>query len=156
MCCQCCCEPAAWQPGPWGVCPQPWYGCVPVPVYYPPCCPACGRPAGACCCQKTRVLLWPQELAADPTQTTATRIVGGVAEASLVLEYLPPNPPGSPDPEVTVELTGDAGTSTTAIKPVPAGFHVKDDFGQVSPGTKLTLTVKNCYARLRWCERVEY
>ncbi len=157
MCCQSCHEPAVLQPGPWGVCPQPWYSYVPVPFYYyVPCCPACGGSAGACTCSQAPAFPVPQELDVDLVQKTATRVVGGAAEVKLILEYLPANDPNAGDAEVTLEVTTDSGTSKTDVKPVPAGFHVNDSFPEAAPGTKLTLTANNCYARLRWCERVEY
>jgi hypothetical protein len=96
----------------------------------------------------------PQEIDADPTSLSKEFVVGGDEEVELVLEYLPIE--GAVSPELTVECAGPSGTTSVHEAAIPAGFHVKDDFAIIAPGTKLKLTVKDCFARLRWSETITY
>jgi hypothetical protein len=96
----------------------------------------------------------PQEIAVDPAATTKEIVVGGAGKVDLILEYMPVE--GAAVPEVTLESKGPSGTTSFHETSIAAGYHVKDDFSPAVPGTKLKLTVKDCFARLRWCERMKY
>lgn len=150
-----CCAPTGWDAG--GGC-APWPG-YPMPAayyYYVPCCAACGQPNWLCRCDE-RLTLWvPQEivLGASPAATTVEIVIGGVADVQPILEYLPDD--GAAAPEVTVEQLGAPVTTLFHETAITAGYHVKENLAAVAPGAKLRLTATECFARLRWCERMEY
>ncbi|MDD5673030.1 MAG: hypothetical protein PHC61_02615 [Chitinivibrionales bacterium] len=149
-----CCQPM--YPAPQSCGPEvSWYP-IPVPYYYPvACCTCCGAPLDSCTCEDDDVTMQtPQEIDVDPTNTTKEFVVGGRTDANLVLEYLPVD--GAPAPELTLDCVDPSGTTTIHETAIAAGFHVKDDFLEAAPGTKLKLTVKDCFARLRWCESITY
>ena len=138
----------------------PWQSCA-MPVgycYYIPWCCACGRPAWNCqCCrgggeEKFRL---PQELLADGASSTVTVqiVVGGLDPVQPVLETLPA--PGAATTEVTLAKVDTATTILYQVTPVPAGYTVNQSLAVVQPGTRLQLTANGCFARLRWCERLE-
>ena len=81
-------------------------------------------------------------------------VIGGSDDIEPVLEMLPA--PGAVNPEVTLEEMDTAVTTLFHVVPVPAGYTVKEDLAAVSPGTRLRLTANGCFARLRWCEQIEY
>ena len=152
-----CCEPAPCHHGHGGAGHDPGYGSgMPVPYwyYYVPYCSSCGQPLWCCGCGQSGAMDVPQELAVDPTTTTKELVVGGASDVHLILEYL--RVEGAPAPKVTLASAGPSGTSSFEDAAITAGFHVKDDFAATPPGTKLKLTVTDGFARLRWCERVEY
>ncbi len=102
------------------------------------------------CCETVTV---PRDLAADATNTTVTGLVGGSQQVSLSLEYLVDS--GASSPSVKVSLVAPDGTSSDWSDSAPAaGYHVQEALLSAKAGTKLTLTVNNVTARLRWCERV--
>ncbi len=102
------------------------------------------------CCENLTV---PRDLAADATNSTATGLVGGSQNVSLSIEYLVEN--GAASPTVKVSLAAPDGTSSDWSDGAPAtGYHVQEALLSAKPGTKLTLTVNNVTARLRWCEHV--
>lgn len=124
------------------------YCCRP---YYPPCAvvyvPMVWVPT---CCDDVTV---PRDLSADAKTTTATGLVGGSHKAALTLEYLVEK--GAASPSVQVTLTAPDGTTSDWSDTAPVeGYHVKDAFLTADAGTKLTLTVNNVTAHLRWCERI--
>jgi hypothetical protein len=102
------------------------------------------------CCETITV---PRDIAADSNNTTATGLVGGSQQVSLSLEYLVDS--GAASPSVKVSLAAPDGTSSDWSDSAPtAGYHVQEALLSAKPGTKLTLTVNNVTARLRWCEHV--
>ena len=144
--------------GPTAAAGQP--GVVVVPYYYyiPWCC-ACGQPAANCPGDAEpagKQLDAPQELTVDGSAASASveAVVGGTDDVAPALETLPA--PGASNPEVTVEKVAGAVTTLLHISPVPAGYTVNHDLAGISPGTRIKLTANGCFARLRWCERVEY
>lgn len=152
-----CCGTGGWSAGggpggPWPV------SFVPVPYYYAvPTCPACGQPLWLCACSAPTTLNLPQEITLpEGTTTTSQAVVGGLADATLVLEILAPAASPTPAPEVTLELAGSPSTTLFHQAGIAAGYQVKDDLPTVSPGDQVVLTVNNCFARLRWCEQVSY
>jgi hypothetical protein len=124
--------------------------------YYVPWCSACGQPSSACCCGEDLALDVPQELTVDGSAESANAevVIGGSDDVEPVLETLPA--PGAVNPEVTLEQVDTGVTTLYHALPIPAGYTVKDDLPDVSPGTRLRLTANGCFARLRWCERIEY
>jgi len=148
----------SWLPHrlPWSACgghplrygmPAPWF-------YSVPWCSSCGQPLWYCSCAERLTMYVPQEIAVDPAATTKEIVVGGAGKVDLILEYMPVE--GAAAPEVTLESKGPSGTTSFHETSIAAGYHVKDDFSPAVPGTKLKLTVKDCFARLRWCERMKY
>jgi len=102
------------------------------------------------CCDTLTV---PRDLSADATNTTATGLVGGSQSVSLSVEYLVDS--GAASPSVKVTLAAPDGTSSDWTDSAPvAGYHVQEALLSAKAGTKLTLTVNNVTARLRWCEHV--
>lgn len=102
------------------------------------------------CCETLTV---PRDVAADATNTTTTGLVGGSQPVSLSIEYLVD--PGAASPTVKLTLTAPDGTSSDWTDGAPAtGYHVQEALLNAKPGTKLTLTVNNVTARVRWCEHV--
>lgn len=90
------------------------------------------------------------ELEADSGSPTAQAFTGSGGTSGLTVEYLVNK--GAASPAVTVEI--DAGAATTwKAAALTAGFHAHR-FGPLPAGAKLTLTVKDVMARLRWCEPV--
>lgn len=135
-------------------------GCQPVP-YYVPVCMHCGMPAQACCCAShapatpQRSYRIHEEVSAAPDAPEKMVLVGGVAPAKGVLEYILID--GAESPSVTLAVTGPDGTiMTIAESPVPAGFQVKEDIAAFEPGTIIKLSVAGCLARLRWLEKFNY
>lgn len=129
---------------PYPVSPQP---------YYPACCPDCGRPSHLCACEDEccEDVLVPQELSADNTNKVKEMFVGGLDDANLTLEYMPITPATA---TVKVTITGPGGTTVWDGGAVADGYHVKDDFAPVAPGSKIKIEVNDCMARLRWCEAI--
>jgi hypothetical protein len=127
-----------------------------VPVYVPVC-SWCGLPLASCGCRASvkPTYLLHQEISADPGTAAKPAMIGGVAPASPVLEYMPVD--GAVSPEVKVVMKAADGTVTTVGETsVAPGYYVKDDIAPLSPGTMMTLTVTECCARLRWRETIEY
>jgi len=147
-----CCAPAgSGEMSPWQPYPMPVAYC-----YYIPWCSACGQPVSSCCCDEDLAFDVPQELTVDGSAAAAKAeaVVGGSDDIEPVLEMLPA--PGAVNPEVTLEDVDTAVTTIFHVVPIPAGYTVKEDLAEVSPGTRLRLTANGCFARLRWCERIEY
>ena len=92
----------------------------------------------------------PQELSADKN-TTDEGFVGGRSPVHLTLECRVDGPPLG-----QVELTIDAqgASSTLTYTELGTGYHIKDDFISVEPGSKLTIKTTDASARLRWCETI--
>lgn len=91
-------------------------------------------------------------MAVDTITTSKEEFTGGLSDVRLTLEYMPVS--GAISPEVKVTLTGSGGTSTWDVASIPDGYHIKDDFTSVEPGTKIKLEATECIARLRWCETI--
>jgi hypothetical protein len=123
----------------------PWQYAAHPPAH----CHHCGHPGPMCQCAKPLdKMKLPLEIMADATTTTQTSFIGGLEAVSLSLEYLKTGAA----PSVKVTIT-DAGTSTVSdITPIDDGYHVKENFQTVAPGTTVQLDVADCTARLRWCE----
>ena len=123
------------------------YGCAPV-------CNTCHMPVVYCTCeQKMRVVL-PQELTVDPETSPQEALIGGLNEVQPTLEYMAED--GATSAMVKVTITGADGSSSsweeTSIAP---GYHVKNDFNKIAPGSKIAVEVSEAVARLRWCEFTE-
>ena len=106
-------------------------------------------PAPQACCETITV---PRDLAADATNTSQNGLVGGSGQVSLSLEYLVET--GASSPTVTVNTTSDGVNATWSDDTPTVGYHVLEALLSVKPGTKVSITVNNATARLRWCERV--
>jgi hypothetical protein len=139
---------AAWQPS-----------AIPIGYYYfvPWCC-ACGQPVSSCRCgedENLRLYL-PQELTVDGSSAAAQAeiVVGGSDDVEPILETLPAS--GAATPAVTLEKVDAAVTTLFQAAPIPAGYSVNDGLADVTPGTRLRLKADGCFARLRWCEQMEY
>jgi hypothetical protein len=125
--------------------------------YYHGCQPACGTVyvpfvwvyAPQACCDAITV---PRDLDVDPTNATRSALVGGTDQVSLALEYLVET--GASSPSVTLTVTSDGVNSTWNDNAPAVGYQVREALLSVKPGTKVSITVSNVTARLRWCERV--
>jgi hypothetical protein len=122
-----------------------YHGCPPPCVYVP----VVWVPVQQACCDRITV---PRDLNADPTQTPQQSLVGGSEQVSLSLEYLVET--GAVSPSVTLTTTSDGATATWSDTTPAVGYHVQEALLSVKAGTKVSLTVNNVTARLRWCERI--
>lgn len=118
-------------------CPPP-YVCVPV-VWVP---------VQQACCE---TIVIPRDLHADPTNTSQQALVGGSEQVSLSLEYLVEA--GAASPSVTLTTISDGATATWSETSPAVGYRIQEGLLSVKAGTKVSLTVNNVTARLRWCER---
>jgi hypothetical protein len=117
------------------------WGTVYVPVYW--------LPLPQDCCQTLSV---PRSLEANQTNTTPQGLVGGTGHATLSLEYLVET--GAAAPSIALNTISTSGNSTWTDTTPAAGYHVHEALLVVKAGTKVSLTVNNVTARLRWCEKV--
>jgi|WetSurMetagenome_2_1015567.scaffolds.fasta_scaffold211103_3 hypothetical protein len=127
-----------------------------IPVYVPVC-SCCGLPLASCGCRTSArcAYLLHQEIGVDPGVTEKVAMIGGVAQVSPVLDYMPVD--GASSTEVKVVIKASDGTTTTIDETTIApGYYVKDDIASLSPGSMMTLSVTGCCARLRWRETIEY
>lgn len=92
----------------------------------------------------------PQELAVDGTSSPKSVFIGGLASASLSLEYLKTGA----TPSIKVTITEAGQTATWDITTIPDDYQIKENFAVVSPGAQIEIDVADCMARLRWCEVV--
>lgn len=139
--------------GCWPVCCQPSHMCCCIPKHSYVWCPVCCQPYYLCCCSTKHVTMLPQEISVTTAVPTEEALIGGTQDVKLTLEYTPDA--GAADPSVTVTITGTGGQTTTwKATNIPAGYHVKNDFVSVAPGSKVQLDVVECTARLRWCEAI--
>jgi hypothetical protein len=152
MCCSCRCRhtfPIA--PYPVGIYYYPYYSCFETSPPPHAVCPFCSKPSHLCHCHDKSSAMLPEEIAADTANPAPPAVlIGGSSEVKLTLEYLPDA--GKTTAAVTLAMTSDEGTDTVELKDIPAGYHVKDNFAAVNPGSTITLKVVDCTARLRWCE----
>src|SRR5512141_481607 len=137
-----------------------WY---PASSYNPcaPCYDPCGRPVSwvpvFCApipdpCGGHYPMTVPHELAVDAATPSQETFIGGKGDVHLTLEYLVDA--GAPAPKVTLTFTSGGSTSTWTDSGIAEGYHVKDSFMAVQPGTKVTIEVTGAAARLRWCETI--
>jgi hypothetical protein len=106
-------------------------------------------PVQQACCESTLI---PRDLDADPKNASQQTLVGGSTQVSLSLEYLVET--GAVSPSVTLTTTSEGASATWSDTAPAVGYHVREGLLSVTAGTKVTLTVNNATARLRWCERV--
>jgi hypothetical protein len=95
----------------------------------------------------------PHELDVDVTSPAQEALVGGRCDAHLTLEYLV-EAGAAATAQVTVTVTSDGTTSTWTDTGISEGYHVKDAFLTVKPGSKVKVEVADAIARLRWCETI--
>jgi hypothetical protein len=95
------------------------------PVFYPlpAICPCCLHPHHLCCCAKAGAYM-------------------------KVPEYMKTGAA----PKLKVTVTDGEGATAFEVTTMTEGYHVKDDFSSVAPGSKLSVEVTDCTVRLRWCE----
>lgn len=147
--CKCSCGflPGTYTGAPWPILYPYWH----YPVGFAP--PAWwGRSHHACGCREKHVKWIPEEISADTASPSKEALVGGVEKAELTLEYMPDA--GAVSPSVKVVVTDSGGSSESNLAAIPAGYHVKSEFASAAPGAKITLTVNECRARVRWFERL--
>ena len=97
-------------------------------------------------------MLLAREIDADTSTPSQDGFVGGARPVFLSLEYLVDA--GAKSPAVKVTTTA-SGSSATWSDDAPAeGYTVRQAVLSAAPGTKVTLSVNNAFARLRWCELV--
>jgi hypothetical protein len=82
---------------------------------------------------------------------TESGFVGGKTGGQLTLECRVDGPAMG---QVVVTVDADGATSTWTYSNIDVGYHVKDDFMSVEPGSKLTIQTTDAWARLRWCETI--
>jgi hypothetical protein len=92
----------------------------------------------------------PKELSAGPN-TTQEGFVGGKCAVHLTLECRVEGPPPG---QVEIAIETEGADSTLSYTDLEKGYHVKDDFMSVDPGSKVTIKAKDALARLRWCETI--
>jgi hypothetical protein len=78
--------------------------------------------------------------------------MGGLASSVPTLEYLADKEATSPN----VKLIIGVGTSEVVIedKDFGADYHCRSDLGTLKQGTRLSLSVSECVARIRWIEKI--
>jgi hypothetical protein len=84
-------------------------------------------------------------------------IIGGGCCVQLSVEYMPVKPvlavDSTSDPcRVTVEVLDSEGCLLVWRKGFMEGYHVKESIITTYPGARLTVSVNNAIARVRWCE----
>lgn len=94
----------------------------------------------------------PYELTATTASTPQEVLIGGKGDVHLSLEYLADS--GASAPAVDIKIESDGTTSTWTESPIPTGYQVKSGFVTVQPGSKVTLSVTEATAKLRWCEMI--
>lgn len=141
------CYPWAWHHE---CCHTHYPMCHPGPPVHHHFCPGCGRPHDLCCCSARPWVYVPQEVAVDTATPSKEAFVGGSENVHLTLEYMPVT--GATTPSVKLVVTDASGTSEWNVTTIPAGYHVKEGFASAAPGSSFKLEVKECVARLRWCE----
>lgn len=132
---------------------HPFYWCSHTPMHYSAWCHFCDQPYHLCRCHTKPICMLPQEISVTSAAATEETFIGGTQDVRLNLEYT--QEAGGPPYTVTVTISGEGGETKYEITDVPAGFHVKNDFISVEPGSNVRLEVQNCKARLRWCEAIE-
>jgi hypothetical protein len=70
----------------------------------------------------------------------------------LTLEYLVNEDAASPS--IQIELLSEGTTQSWSATDLEEGYHTEEAFLAADAGTKVTLTVTDAVARLRWCERI--
>ena len=112
--------------------------CVPVPIPAPCCSP----------------MIVPFELTASESDDGSPEeaFIGGACAVRPTLEYLVDA--DAAVAEVTVTITLDGTTTTWSESAIAEGYHRKDDFAAIAPGSIVQLTATDARARLRWCERL--
>lgn len=97
-------------------------------------------------------MLLAREVEVDTATPSKDGLVGGARAVFLSLEYLVDAGAASPKVKVT---TAAGGSSATWSDDAPAeGYTVRQAVLSAAPGTKVTVSVNNAIARLRWCELV--
>jgi hypothetical protein len=94
----------------------------------------------------------PLGLAADTATPSRTASIGGAEEVRLSLEYNASA--AGAEVKVTIE-NADGSVVLWDLTGFPAGSYSKKHFTTAAPGSKLTLEVKDCAARLKWSEKFE-
>jgi hypothetical protein len=82
-------------------------------------------------------------------------IIGGGCCVQLSVEYMPAQQDvagGSQTCTVMVNVVDSEGCTLTWQKVFQEGYHVKESIITTYPGARLTVTVSNAVARVRWCE----
>lgn len=128
-----------------------WPGCA--PYYTPACCPACSMPYYLCTCKSETSMILPEELTVDPSSSPKDTFIGGSGDVNLTMEYMSDG--GTPASR-SVKITITSGSSTTVWEEtnIADGYHVKDNFASIPPGSTVKIEVADCKARLRWCESI--
>jgi hypothetical protein len=114
-----------------------------VPVYWPSAAPWAAA---------SHAMTLTEELYADKTTTPKSALIGGTSDAHLSVESFVES--GAAAPAVKVTVTSDGTTSTWSDTSIAPGYHVKESFITVKPGSKVVLDVTDAVARLRWCETI--
>lgn len=148
------CRARMYDPGydPWAL----YYSQVPFyPEPYsfhgmPQRCPTCHQPSYLCHCNDVTQVLFPEEAMVSAANSPKELFIGGACEVRLTLEYMPI--PEAAAPAVQVAITDAGSTSTWSETAISEGYHTKNDFSTVKPGARVTVTVTDSVARLRWCE----
>lgn len=97
-------------------------------------------------------MLLAREIDVDAATPSKDGMVGGARAVFLSLEYLVDAGAASPAVKVT---TAAGGSSATWSDDAPVeGYTVRQAVLSAAPGTKVTVSVNNAIARLRWCELV--
>ena len=97
-------------------------------------------------------MLVPREIDADSSTTSQDGLIGGTWPVSLSIEYLVES--GTASPSVKITTVSDGGSATWSADTPATGYTVRQAVLSATPGTKVTLTVNNVTARLRWCETI--
>lgn len=128
-------------------CYQPYNPCPRVVFYVPVACTPVAE-----CCARGQPMRAPHDLEVQPATSPQQALVGGHDDVYLTLEYLVES--GATAPEVKLTMTSGSTTSTWDATNIAEGYHVREAFMFVKPGTKVTVATTNVTARLRWCETI--
>ncbi|QEX20387.1 hypothetical protein FRZ61_03040 [Hypericibacter adhaerens] len=134
-------SPIGWHAGGCQNWSGPYYLALILPV---PCMPSDCKPCSE--------LVVPREIEVDAASSPQQGFVGGHGETHLTLEYLVDA--GAAAPAVEIKLETGGTTQTWSATDLAEGYHVEDGFLAAEAGTKVSISVTDALARLRWCERI--
>lgn len=122
-----------------------WHGPFYIAFVPVPCVPADCKPA----CHE---MIVPREIETDAAGSPKQGFVGGHGNVHLTLEYLVNEDAASPS--IQIELLSGGTTQSWSATDLEEGYHAEEAFLAADAGTRITLTVTDAVARLRWCERI--
>lgn len=83
---------------------------------------------------------------------SGTAFIGGGCCVHLSVEYMANNPAKPGGVEIMVEDSEGTHLGWARLEPAGTPYRIKEGIVTTKPGAKLTVTVMNATARVRWCE----